>query len=149
MRRVRRSISEVPANGPVFVDSGGWIAYFSRRDDHHDEAERMIRAAVERSLPLLTTNLVIAETHRLLLFRAGVAAAARMLDVLERTPHLSTRFATAADHTGARRWIAGKEGRKITLTDAVSFAVMTEVKSRGFIGFDGDFDAAGFARFQV
>jgi len=138
----------VAGNGPAFVDSSGWIAFFSRRDAHHAEASALMRAAVEGRAPLLTTNLVVAQTQRLLLFRVGIAAATRALDVFDRSTHLSIHFATAADHEAAREWIARLADLKLTYTDAASFAAMQSFRCRGFIGFDRDFDAAGFVRWQ-
>ena len=60
--------------GWLFVDSGAWIALRNRRDQYHAEADRLIRAAVEARTALLTTTLVLAETHRVTLFRVGVRA---------------------------------------------------------------------------
>ena len=67
-----RSASAPP--GRLFVDSGAWIALRNRRDQYHAEADRLIRAAVEARTALLTTTLVLAETHRVTLFRVGVRA---------------------------------------------------------------------------
>jgi predicted nucleic acid-binding protein len=53
----------------LFVDSGAWIALRSRRDQHHAEADRLFREALRRRIPLATTDLVLAELHRLTLFR--------------------------------------------------------------------------------
>jgi predicted nucleic acid-binding protein len=132
----------------VFVDSSGWIALFSLRDAHHREADRLFRSAIERSVPLLTTNLVAAEVHRLLLFRAGIPAATRALDVLDRSGSLTMHFAVAADHRAARAWIGSSADQKITYTDAVSFAVMKAAGVSTFLGFDRDFDVAGFDRWR-
>ena len=59
----------------LFVDSGAWIALRSRRDQHHVAADRAFRAAIEHRIHLVTTNLVLAEIHRLTLFRAGLEPA--------------------------------------------------------------------------
>lgn len=136
----------VPAAAParLFVDSGAWIALRSRRDQHHDEADRLFREAIRRRLPLVTTNLIIAETHRLTLFRAGVAPALRALDRVGASPSTSIHFPTAQDHEEARRWLERLSPRPITYTDAVSFAVMAAAKCKHVLGFDDDFAAAGF-----
>lgn len=90
----------------------------------------------------------MAETQRLLLFRVGIAAASRALDVFDSSSQLTIHFATAADHGSARGWIARLSDLTLTYTDAVSFAAMESLRCRGFIGFDRDFDAAGFVRWQ-
>jgi predicted nucleic acid-binding protein len=128
----------------LFVDSGAWIALRSRRDQHHAEADRLFREALRRRIPLVTTNLVIAESHRLTLFRAGVAPALRALDRIDASPSVTVHFPTADDHAAARRWLERMAPRPITYTDAVSFAVMEVTACRHVLGFDRDFVAAGF-----
>ena len=133
-----------PAAARLFVDSGAWIALRSRRDQHHAAADRAFRAAIERRLPLVTTNLIIAEIHRLTLFRAGLAPALRALERIDASPSVTVHFATNDDHVAARRWLERLAPRPVTYTDAVSFAVMEATKCTHALGFDEDFAAAGF-----
>ena len=62
----------------------------------------MFRAAVTRRIRLLTTNLVLAETHRLLLHRAGARPAMSALDRFEASPRLTIVFSDAEHHRAAR-----------------------------------------------
>jgi predicted nucleic acid-binding protein len=142
----RRPPLTAPAAAPasLFVDSSGWIALRSRRDQHHAEADRLCREALARRVPLLTTSLVVAETHRLTVFRAGAQAARRFLDVLDASPALTIHYPTRDDHAAARGWLERLGSRPVTYTGAVSFAVMTATGCRHVLGFDGDFAAAGF-----
>ena len=144
-RTTRAADRRVTAADRVFVDSGAWIALRSRRDQYHAEADRLFRLAIERRVRLVTTNLVIAEVHRLTLFRAGLQPALRGLDEIEASPSVTIHFATADDHTAARSWIDRLAPRRITYTDAVSFAVMSTTACSQVLGFDEDFAAAGFA----
>jgi predicted nucleic acid-binding protein len=128
----------------LFVDSGAWIALRSRRDQHHAEADRRFREAVARRIPLLTTNLVIAEVQRLTLFRAGVRPALRALQVIDASPSVSIRFPTAEEHAAALAWVTRLAPRPVTYTDAVSFAVMKASRCEHVLGFDDDFTVAGF-----
>ena len=116
----------------------------SRRDQHHAAADLAFRAAIERRIPLVTTNLIIAETHRLTLFRAGLAPALRALERIDASPSVTIHFATSGDHVAARRWLERLAPRPVTYTDAVSFAVMEATKCIHVLGFDEDFAAAGF-----
>ena len=104
-----------------------------------------MREALSRRIPLLTTNLVLAETHRLTLFRAGIQPALRALERLDTSTSVTIHFATADDHAAARRWLERLAPRPITYTDAVSFAVMEACRCAHVVGFDQDFAAAGFA----
>lgn len=127
----------------LFVDSGAWIALRSRRDQHHAAADRAFRDAIARRVPLVTTNLVVAEIFRLTLFRAGREPALRALDRIDASPSVTVHFATADDHAAARRWL-DRLARPVTYTDAVSFAVIEATKCTRVLGFDEDFAAAGF-----
>jgi len=142
----RRHPIERAAAAParLFVDSGAWIALRSRRDQHHAEADHLFREALSRRIRLLTTNLVIAETHRLTLFRAGHQPALRALGLIDASASVTIRFPTADDHAAAIRWLGRMAPRPLTYTDAVSFAVMEADACRHVLGFDQDFAAAGF-----
>ena len=128
----------------LFVDSGAWIALRSRRDQHHAAADRAFRAAIEQRIPLVTTNLIIAEIYRLTLFRAGREPALRALARIDASPSVTVHFATSDDHLEGRRWLERLAPRPVTYTDAVSFAVMEATKCTHVLGFDQDFAAAGF-----
>jgi predicted nucleic acid-binding protein len=141
-RRHRTGRAAAPAR--LFVDSGAWIALRSRRDQHHARADRLFREALARRIALVTTNLVIAESHRLTLFRAGIQPALRALDRIDASPSVTVHFATADDHAAARRWLERLAPRPITYTDAVSFATMEATGCGHVLGFDEDFAAAGF-----
>jgi predicted nucleic acid-binding protein len=142
----RSARAAAPARPPAkpFVDSGGWIALRSRRDQHHAEADRLFREAIERRLRLVTTNLIIAELHRLTLYRAGLEPALRDLERIDASPSTRIHFATTKDHEEGRRWLERLAPRPIAYTDAVSFAVMGAAKCNHVLGFDNDFVAAGF-----
>ena len=135
-----------PAAAPdrLFVDSSAWIALLSRRDQHHAEADALFRGAFGRGARLVTTNLVLAETHRLLLFRAGVRAAAAALDRLESSPALTLTFASAEHHAAAREWLRRLAEWRLSYTDAVSFAVSAASRCQAVLTFDEDFVIAGF-----
>ncbi len=128
----------------LFVDSGAWIALRSRRDQHHAEADRLFREALQRRIPLATIDLVLAELHRLTLFRAGVLPALRALERIDQSPSVTVHFAAAEHHAAARRWLERLAPHPITYTDAVSFAVMEGLRCRHALAFDHDFTAAGF-----
>ena len=131
----------------VFVDSGPWIALASARDGRHGEADRLFRGALARRLPLVTTDLVIAESHRLLLCRAGVPVARAFLERVDRSPSLHLEFASAERHQRARHWLERLADQTMTYTDALSFVVVEETGCASVLTFDDDFRVAGFRRF--
>lgn len=93
---------------------------------------------------MVTTNLVLGEVHRLLLFRAGIRAAATALDRIEASDRVRIVYPTALHHAAARTWMARLDDQRLTYTDAVSFAVMDAVPCAAVLGFDHDFAVAGF-----
>lgn len=129
---------------PVLVDSGAWIALIRARDGRHADAERLFQRAVQDRVPLLTTNLILAEVQRFVLFHAGPRAGAFVLQRIEASPRATIEFASSAQHARALEWLAKLDDQKITYTDAVSFAVMEERGSAEAISFDADFTLAGF-----
>lgn len=128
----------------LFVDSGAWIALVSARDRRHAEAEALFREAAARRIRLLTTNLIVAEVHRLLRTRVGGRAATRVLDRFEASPLTLIEFATAEHHRAARVWLERLADRTIGYTDAVSFAVMEATRCAAALSFDREFERAGF-----
>jgi predicted nucleic acid-binding protein len=126
------------------VDTSAWIALFSARDQNHTEAALLFRQALARKARLTTSNLVIAELHRLILHRVGTAAALQVLIRIESSPSVFIAFASDAHHGDAKAWLAKSPSHRLTYTDAVSFAAMRDLRCAGFLGFDDHFLAAGF-----
>ncbi|MFZ5469368.1 MAG: type II toxin-antitoxin system VapC family toxin [Myxococcota bacterium] len=137
------SLSDVPAR--LFVDSGVWLAFFSARDNVHSEADRLLRAAILRKIPLLTTNLVLAEVHRLLLFRAGIKPAAAALERIDASPSVLVKYADPQIHREAQEWLSTLGDQVISYADATSFAVMKAHRCGVALSFDHDFFLAGFS----
>ena len=108
----------------------------------------MFREASTRRVILFTTNLVVAEVHRLLLYRAGIQPAARAIDHIATSALVRLEFATLDHHRSARAWLAKLADQQITYADAVSFAVMEATRCTAVASFDHDFTLAGFFRWQ-
>lgn len=133
----------------AFVDSGAWLAFFSASDQHHAAADELFRRAAAEATRLLTTNLVLAEVHRLLLFRAGPVPAAAALARVDASRMVRVIFAGEVHHRRAREWLAKLPDQKISYTDAASFAVMEKEGCRAAITFDRHFWLAGFEVVQT
>jgi predicted nucleic acid-binding protein len=144
-----RDTARSAARNSIFVDTSAWIAFFSARDQHHAEADRMFRRAADKGRILLTTNLVLAEVHRLLLYRAGIEAAAAALDRIEASALTKTQFPGPSHHQAGLLWLKKLRQHPISYTDAVSFAVMEEIDCEEAMSFDQHFRIAGFAYFEA
>jgi predicted nucleic acid-binding protein len=121
-----------------------WIALVRATDQHHAEADAVLRHAIRERIALLTTNLIIAEVHRFIRYHIGIRPAAVLLDRIDASPLLAVEYATAAHHSAAQRWLAKLSDQVITYTDAVSFAVMESARCTAAMSFDHDFEVAGF-----
>ncbi|MCU0647167.1 MAG: PIN domain-containing protein [Gemmatimonadaceae bacterium] len=68
---------------PLYLDTGFWFAAIVPRDARHAECRAALEAAVRAGRPLVTTVLVVAEVHALLMGRASAEVCARFLEVLD------------------------------------------------------------------
>jgi predicted nucleic acid-binding protein len=118
------------------------------RDTHHREAAAAFEQVVSRRAALVTTNLVVAELHRLLLYRTGVRAANAVVQRLDGIDRLTIRFPDRSDHEAARVWLDGFPDQRVTYADAVSFAVMKAERCTSAFTFDRHFSVAGFPLWQ-
>jgi predicted nucleic acid-binding protein len=148
LRKPRRVTVAAHAPVRVFVDTSAWLALVAARDAHHREAAAAFERLVERRVPLVTTNLVVAELHRLLLYRAGIQAARGVVRRVDKIERLTVYFPGRDDHDAAGAWLERFPDQRITYTDAVSFVVMTAARCTNVFTFDHDFAVAGFSSWQ-
>ena len=129
----------------VLVDTAAWLGVFHRRDQYHAEAAAELRRLRLQRVPLVVTNLILAEVHVHLLYGVGAARAADHLVTLKSDPFIEEVFADRALQDAAmREWIGRYRNQSFTLTDAISFAVMRREGIQRAFTFDQHFMVAGF-----
>jgi predicted nucleic acid-binding protein len=128
----------------VFVDSGAWLALAHSRDQYHGRASEIYPCLLAESRRLLTTNLVVAECHSLLLKYKGRGPALLFLETIGQSPRIEQVHATADIETKAIEILRQHQDQDFSLTDAVSFAIMKQRGIRTAFAFDSHFAAAGF-----
>jgi uncharacterized protein len=133
----------------LFVDSSAWLAFFSRRDAKHGAAVTLFERALGRRAALITSSLVVAEVHRLVLHRVGIPAATAVLGAIDDSARLRLVFPDSTHHQAARRWLQKLSDQVITYADATSFAIMDAERCSAAISFDRDFIVAGFQVLHV
>jgi hypothetical protein len=132
-------------NGTVFLDTSGWLAAISRREATHERARTAYTDQVRGGGTLVTTALVVAEMHVLLLELGGPAAALKFLDGVAADPtHEVVDVERDLRLAGIERWLRRFADQEFSLTDAVSFEVMRRRKLRRALALDRHFLAAGF-----
>lgn len=124
---------------PVIIDTSGIVAAMNVRDTHHSEAKKsFLRAAQERRI-LVITNYVRAETHALLISRAGKETALRFLEdnswVIE--------WVTPEDERKAIELLTEYHDKAFSLTDATTFTVAKRLGIDTAIAFDRHFRQIG------
>jgi hypothetical protein len=132
----------------IFLDASGWFAALGPRDQHHAPAAAAYDAWLATREPrFVTTNLVVAEVHALLVRAGGAEAGVRFLDRLRDDLLHEVVWATQElQRTAIDRWLRPHRDVAFSLTDAVSFEVMRALGLRRAFTFDRHFDAAGFER---
>jgi hypothetical protein len=128
----------------IFVDTSAWYGLADPRYPHHPALTEALSDRVRRGARVVTTNLVVAETHALLLRRGGRRAALRFLDEVGREPILVEMSSRQLEGRARVDWLLRFNDQAFTLTDAVSFAVMTERRIREALALDRHFATAGF-----
>jgi predicted nucleic acid-binding protein len=103
-----------------------------------------LRAALENRYRLVTTNLIVAETHALLLRRFNHAVALAFLREIRSEPNLVVESTRDVEERARREWLERYDDQDFSLTDAVSFAVMGERRISVALTLDHHFSVAGF-----
>ncbi|HEY3822467.1 MAG TPA: PIN domain-containing protein [Polyangiaceae bacterium] len=132
----------------VFVDSSAWVAFFSSSDGQHADAHAAFARATRERRVLLTSSLVLAEVHRLFLYRTGIRAARAVLDRMTTSRDVRVEHATGALHASAMTFLDRLLDQPITYADAMSFAIMKAARCTAALAFDRHFAMAGFAMWR-
>ncbi|HXW04939.1 MAG TPA: PIN domain-containing protein [Vicinamibacterales bacterium] len=129
----------------LLVDTGALLALFNPQDALHDRARRFVREAAGTRFVL--TELILSETVTRIRARAGAARAADVGAALLSSRRYEVLFVdpplVRAGLADLRRFA----DKRLSLVDAVSFAVIRALGLDGSFTFDRDFRDCGFASF--
>ncbi len=126
----------------VLVDTGAFAALANRSDEHRPLAHAIWDRLRREHLIPFTTNFIVAETHALLLARAGNPVARTWL----RAQSINEMWVSETDYARGRQIVDAHRDKTYTLTDAISFAVMERLGARLVFSFDEHFEQYGFQR---
>lgn len=130
--------------GEVFVDSGAWIALSVRRDSRHEAARAQLGQLLTQERPLVTTNLVVAESYALIRQRGGHPAAMTFLRALRASPRLERLTSDTDVELAAEGLLRQFADQDFSYVDAVSFVVMRRRRIEAAFAFDRHFRTAGY-----
>lgn len=132
-------------SGALFLDSAGWFAALSPRETGHALASQTYADAARGGILLVTTTLVTAEMHALILRGSGTKAGLLFLEhVLEGSAHVVVQADVELIQAAIGRWIRPFADRRYSLCDAVSFEVMRRERITNALTYDRRFVAAGY-----
>ena len=124
----------------VFADTSAFYALADRDDRHHKEAVSVVSRLRKSSIPVFTSNYIVAETHALILSRMGHDTARNWLH------HFSFPMyqVTEDDQAAARAIIFTHSDKDYSLTDATSFGLMRRLGVSQAFAFDAHFVQFGY-----
>ncbi|HKT08431.1 MAG TPA: PIN domain-containing protein [Gemmatimonadaceae bacterium] len=129
----------------VFLDTSGWFAAVNRREYHHAQVVAAYADLVQRRVLLITTNLVVAEMHTLIVRHRGAEAGCALLDAIYADPAYRVIESTRVLESAATdRWLRPFQNQRFSLTDAVSFETMRSEGVDEALGLDHHFEVAGY-----
>ena len=126
--------------GPVFLDSGIFIAFLDRSDRYHAAAARLFEDPPRRwytSLP------VVSETYGWFLHRLGEDAARTFRLALDDFPRLELLGADAAHHAQVAGRLERRRGHRLTYVDASSLVFLRALRIAEVWGTDRDLGTEG------
>lgn len=121
----------------VLVDTGAFYALADDSDGNAEEARAFFRARLKTDR-FVTTDAILLEAWTLIRGRLGWSAAHRFLDA-QRRSNVALFYIEAADLELAWRVLNDYADQELSLTDAISFAVMERHGIGDAFSFDKDF----------
>lgn len=128
----------------LFVDTSGWFPLVDPADREHAVVARAMRNAIKARRRIVTTNLVVAETHALIMRRIHRTAALAFVREVGRTPNIVVSSSPEIETGATNDWLDRFEDQDFSMTDAVSFFVMRQRGIREVLALDHHFAIAGF-----
>jgi uncharacterized protein len=128
----------------LFVDTSAWYPAVVRSHPDHAAVARALRERVRAGARVVTTNIVVAETHALLLRRVGRDAALAFVGRVGDAPNLVVTSTRDLEHAAVHDWLERFDDQSFSLADAVSFAVMADRGIKEALSLDRHFSAAGY-----
>ena len=130
----------------IFVDTGAWVAYLDRKDQHHGEALKIHDNLEQQSVQFLTTDYVIDEATTFIRYKANHSLAVGFLDHIEQYERKGVLTIVKIDSSlleEAKQIFRQYDATKLSFTDCTSFAVCSKHKINQAFAFDQHFAMMG------
>ena len=131
----------------LLADTGALLALFNRRDEYHRQANAFVRT--EARTQFVVTELILSETVTRLRVRSDAARAADIGTALLNSRRYDVVFVDGALFESGLSNLRKFSDKRLSLVDAVSFAVIRTLALDGAFTFDRDFRDCGFRTFPI
>jgi predicted nucleic acid-binding protein len=128
----------------LFVDTSAWYVLAMSSAPQHQKVSETLRHRIARGARIVTTNLIVAETHALLLRRANRKVALAFAREVRRAPNIVVASSAEYEESAMTDWLEKFDDQLFSFTDAVSFSVMSDRGLREVLALDHHFAVAGF-----
>jgi uncharacterized protein len=128
----------------LFVDTSAWYVLALSTAPQHRSVSDALRHRIQRGARIVTTNLIVAETHALLLRRTSRKVALAFVREVSRSPNVVVESSAEYEELAVTEWLEKFDDQSFSFTDAVSFAVMSDRGVRDALALDHHFSVAGF-----
>lgn len=128
----------------IFVDTSAWIALADENDNWHQDAPKIYLGLLQDYQRLVTTNLIIAESHIALRQRLGFGVSMDFVVRVRSGTRLLRIHSTEELEIQAEAILERYADQDFSYADAVSFAVMHERGIKDVFTYDHHFRAMGF-----
>ena len=125
----------------TFIDTGYLIALADSRDDLHQRATAWAGCLKGA---LIVSEYVLVEVGNYFSGLADRNRASVVLHVLNNTPQFTVRWATRSLFEAGLQLHTARSDKEWSLTDCISFHIMTEMGIRTALAHDIHFEQAGF-----
>jgi predicted nucleic acid-binding protein len=132
----------------IFIDTGAWVARFSRRDQFHEQAAAAWAKLKVSNERVITSDSIFVETISLLGRRVGPSAAVEAGRFLHAWNKLTILRATKDDEAAALDLLGKFADQSIGFVDCISFALMRRHRIPTAFTYDRHFESAGFPLFN-
>jgi uncharacterized protein len=127
----------------VFADSSAYLALLDADDSHQQDASVIARELAQQRYRQFTTNVLLVESHALILSTLGRTQALHFLLTMERSATTVVRV-RASDEVLAKALLARYDDKDYSFADALSFVVMERLGIRSAFTFDHHFAQYGW-----
>ena len=128
----------------LFIDTGAFLAFLMPGDQYEEPAKKSWKLIEQNHYPLLSSEFILVETANFLVRQQSSRIASAWLDSMMDSKEIRLIHVEREDFRVATTFAKKYSDLRISMTDALSFALMKRQKVQRAFTFDKHFEFAGF-----